>query len=67
MILFVDTGLRDESTNHIAEEEKNKAVKAVIELYDKDNSGTVSFGEFVDGFGKGVRLPDFGQSYSERV
>ena len=53
-------GLRDESTNHISQLDKGKAVRKVIELYDRDVSGTVSFAEFVVGNAEGIELPDFG-------
>ena len=53
-------GLKDESTKHIAQEEKDKAVQRVIELYDRDKSGTISFAEYTIGEAEGIKLPDFG-------
>jgi hypothetical protein len=53
-------GLKDESTNHIAYAEKEKAINSVIELFDKDRSGTVSFAEFTIGDAHGIKLPDLG-------
>lgn len=53
-------GLKDESTNHIPQQQKDEAVQKVIDLYDADRSGTISFAEFVIGSGKGLQLPDFG-------
>lgn len=53
-------GLRDESTNHISALEKGRAVKKVIDLYDRDLSSTISFAEYTIGEAQGIRLPDFG-------
>ena len=53
-------GLMHESTHHIPRADKDKAVNTVIDLYDLDKSGTISFTEFVEGDAKGIRLPDFG-------
>lgn len=53
--------MKHESTNHISQADKDKAVKAVIDLYDRDNSGTISFAEFVAGDAQGIKLPDFGK------
>lgn len=57
----------DESTNHIPQAEKDKAVKQVIELYDRDGSGTISFAEFTINYAKGVKLPDFGKCCRESI
>ena len=54
-------GLRHESTDHIREDEKQKAVKQVIELYDRDHSGTITFAEYVTGEAQGIKLPDLGK------
>jgi hypothetical protein len=35
-------------------------VRKVLELYDKDRSGTISFAEFLVGDAHGIKLPDFG-------
>lgn len=53
-------GLRDESTNHIPIADKQKAMQKVIDLYDRDASGTVSFAEYTIGEAQGIKLPDFG-------
>lgn len=53
-------GLKDESTNHIAQAEKENAMRRVIEMYDRDASGTVSFAEYTIGEAQGIKLPDFG-------
>jgi len=53
-------GLTDESTKHISQEEKDKAVKQVIDLFDRDLSGTISFAEYTVGEAQGLKLPDFG-------
>jgi len=53
-------GLKDESTRHISQGDKDAAVRKVIELYDRDNSGTISFSEYVTGEAQGLKLPDFG-------
>lgn len=53
-------GLRNPSTHSIAQADKDKAVKTVIDLFDRDNSGTISFHEFVEGDAQGLKLPDFG-------
>ena len=54
-------GLKDESTQHISQQEKDKAVKQVIDLFDLDRSGTISFAEYVNGVEHGIALPDFGE------
>lgn len=53
-------GLKDESTKHIPENQKDDAVKKVLELYDRDQSGTISFAEYTITEAQGVKLPDFG-------
>ncbi|QIW99378.1 hypothetical protein AMS68_004896 [Peltaster fructicola] len=53
-------GLKDRSTSHITQQEKDTAIKKVIELYDRDLSGTISFAEYVVGEASGIHLPDFG-------
>ncbi|KAK5118175.1 hypothetical protein LTR85_008155 [Meristemomyces frigidus] len=53
-------GFKDESTKHISQADKDKAVKQVLDLYDRDLSGTISFAEYTIGAAKGVTLPDFG-------
>ena len=58
--ILITYGLKDSSTSHIPQAEKDKAVQAVIDLYDKDHSNTISHAEFVMGDLNGVKLPDFG-------
>lgn len=53
-------GLKHESTDHISSVYKQKAVQEVIDLYDRDKSGTISFAEFTVGDAQGIKLPDFG-------
>ncbi|KAK5117401.1 hypothetical protein LTR62_006019 [Meristemomyces frigidus] len=53
-------GLKDRTTNHIAFAEKEKAINSVIDLFDKDRSGTISFAEYLIGSGAGIKLPDLG-------
>ena len=53
-------GLKDESTNHISQEEKDKGIRLVINLFDRDGSYTISFREYVDGIAQGLELPDLG-------
>ncbi|OCL02680.1 hypothetical protein AOQ84DRAFT_304223 [Glonium stellatum] len=53
-------GLMDESTNNVPEEKKADVVRIVMDLYDTDKSGTVSYAEFTIANAKGVTLPDFG-------
>ncbi len=53
-------GLLDESTSQIPREQKDKAIREVIALFDQDRSGTVSFAEFTVGDAHGKKLPDLG-------
>lgn len=53
-------GLYHESTDHIAKDQKERAMKQVIDLYDRDGSGTISFAEYTIGEAQGTKLPDFG-------
>ncbi|KAK6436377.1 hypothetical protein LTR95_007435 [Oleoguttula sp. CCFEE 5521] len=53
-------GLLDPSTSHLTPTAKDAAVSKVLELFDQDRSGTVSFAEFTIGSAKGLRIPDFG-------
>nr|OQO23841.1 hypothetical protein B0A51_09785 [Rachicladosporium sp. CCFEE 5018] len=53
-------GLLDPSTSHLTPTAKDAAVTKVLELFDQDRSGTVSFAEFTIGSAKGIKIPDFG-------
>ncbi|THY36612.1 hypothetical protein D6D01_00280 [Aureobasidium pullulans] len=53
-------GLRDESTKDLPEEKKEEVVRKILDLFDKDKSGTVSFAEFLVADAHGIKLPDFG-------
>lgn len=53
-------GLWDESTKHISHAEKEKACQQVIDIYDRDKSGSISFAEYTVGEAQGIKLPDFG-------
>ena len=53
-------GGMDKSTNHISQEEKEKAIQKVIEIFDRDKSGTISFAEYTIGEAQGLKLPDIG-------
>jgi len=53
-------GLYHESTDHIAKPEKERAIQKIIELYDRDASGTISFAEYTVGEAQGIKLPDLG-------
>ncbi|KAF2494066.1 hypothetical protein BU16DRAFT_528224 [Lophium mytilinum] len=53
-------GLMDESTASISEDRKAFVVKTVMDLYDTDKSGGISFAEFTIAYAKGSVLPDFG-------
>ncbi|KAI5362836.1 Putative EF-hand domain, nucleobindin [Septoria linicola] len=52
-------GLRDESTNHISEDEKRHAIQRVIDMYDRDKDNRISFAEYTIG-AQGLVLPDLG-------
>lgn len=53
-------GLMDASTAHISQQQKDEAVQKVIELYDRDKSGSISYAEYTIGDAQGIKLPDFG-------
>ena len=50
----------DESANNVPEEKKADVVRTIMDMYDADKSGTISFAEFTNANTKGVTLPDFG-------
>ncbi|KAH0366753.1 putative secretory pathway protein, partial [Aureobasidium melanogenum] len=53
-------GLKDESTKDLPDEKKEEVVRKILELFDKDRSGSVSYAEFLIADAHGVKLPDFG-------
>ncbi|KAF2721542.1 secretory pathway protein-like protein Ssp120 [Polychaeton citri CBS 116435] len=53
-------GLKDQSTKHISNADKQAAAKKIIDLYDHDKDGRVSFAEYIISDGQGIKLPDFG-------
>ncbi|KAI5250529.1 hypothetical protein E4T47_01329 [Aureobasidium subglaciale] len=53
-------GLKDESTKDLPDEKKEEVVRRILELFDKDKSGTVSYAEFLMSDAHGIKLPDFG-------
>ncbi|KAI4735476.1 hypothetical protein E4T50_14019 [Aureobasidium sp. EXF-12298] len=53
-------GLKDESTKELPAEKKEEVVRKVLDLFDKDRSGTISFAEFLVADAHGIKLPDFG-------
>ncbi|CAD0097629.1 unnamed protein product [Aureobasidium mustum] len=53
-------GLKDESTKDLADDKKDEVVRKILDLFDKDRSGSVSFAEFLVADAHGIKLPDFG-------
>lgn len=53
-------GLLDQSTSQIAQSEKDAGIQKVIALFDRDQSGTISFAEYTVGVAQGLTLPDLG-------
>ena len=53
-------GLKDPSNAHVPKEAHDTVVDTILNLFDKDRSGTVSFAEFTVGDAHGIKLPDFG-------
>ncbi|KAF2838848.1 hypothetical protein M501DRAFT_1004684 [Patellaria atrata CBS 101060] len=53
-------GLFDESLASVPQGRRDEIVNRVLALYDTDNSGTVSYDEFIAADARGVQLPDFG-------
>lgn len=53
-------GLMDESNRHVSQQEKDSAVQKIIQLYDRDQSGSISFAEYTIGEAQGIKLPDLG-------
>ncbi|KAG9660478.1 putative secretory pathway protein, partial [Aureobasidium melanogenum] len=53
-------GLKDESTKDLSDEKKEEVVRKILDLFDKDRSGSVSYAEFLIADAHGIKLPDFG-------
>jgi hypothetical protein len=53
-------GLFDESNAKVDDLHKSNAVKKVLQIFDADLSGTISFAEYTTGVAKGLKLPDLG-------
>ncbi|KAH0013373.1 putative secretory pathway protein, partial [Aureobasidium melanogenum] len=53
-------GLKDESTKDLPDEKKEEVVRKILDLFDKDKSGSVSYAEFLIADAHGIKLPDFG-------
>jgi len=53
-------GLFDPSAKDVSESKRAEVVQKVMELYDVDRSGGISFAEFTIQSARGVELPDFG-------
>ncbi|KAG9540350.1 putative secretory pathway protein, partial [Aureobasidium melanogenum] len=53
-------GLKDESTKDLPNEKKEEVVRKILDLFDKDRSGSVSYAEFLIADAHGIKLPDFG-------
>ena len=53
-------GLDDASSRDVPESKRQEVVRGVLELFDQNGDGIVSRDEWVVGWGRGARLPDFG-------
>lgn len=53
-------GLFDASNSNVSEADKSSAVQKVLDLFDTDKSGTISYAEYTIASAKGVKLPDLG-------
>lgn len=53
-------GLDDASSRDVPESKRLEVVSWVLDLFDQNGDGIVSRDEWVVGWGRGVRLPDFG-------
>lgn len=53
-------GLDDASSRDVPESKRQEVVRGVLELFDQNGDGIVSRDEWVMGWGRGARLPDFG-------
>lgn len=53
-------GLDDASSRDVPESKRQEVVRRVLDLFDQNADGIVSRDEWVVGWGRGRRLPDFG-------
>ena len=53
-------GLLHETNAQVTQEAKAAAAQKVIDLYDRDKSGTISYAEYTVGVAQGILLPDLG-------
>lgn len=53
-------GLMDPSASSVPDSKREEVARRVLELFDGDQDGAVSMGEFLSGSAAGVQLPDFG-------
>ncbi len=53
-------GLEDETSKDVPEEKRNQVVRTVLDVFDQNGDGVVSRDEWIVGWGRGGRLPDFG-------
>lgn len=53
-------GLDDASSRDVPESKRQEVVRGVLDLFDQNGDGIVSRDEWVVGWGRGGRLPDFG-------
>jgi hypothetical protein len=55
-------GLDDVSARDVSAEKKQEVVRGVLDVFDGDRDGMISWEEWVNGWMAGQRLPDFGVS-----
>jgi len=53
-------GMLHKTSDHVTDADKEAAAKKVVRMYDHDRDGKVSKDEFVDGWKRGIQLPDLG-------
>lgn len=53
-------GLRDPSTAHITQDQRDEVVRRVLGLFDRDQDGRITADEFTERWRTGRQLPDFG-------
>ncbi|KAI9875190.1 MAG: hypothetical protein M1830_008774 [Pleopsidium flavum] len=54
-------GLDDESARSVSQEKRDEVVRGVLGVFDRDGDGLVSRGEWMEGWARGARMPDFGR------